>query len=488
MNGLRRTFCGWCRDRLASVVIARRWRRLGHAGTDATERVRPKARKMAVYWRRWGIMGLLMGAGTVEAWEPRIEHPVKDEATVAMLRAATAERDRVVREMAEEALAFIADPAMTNRISRLPELSRADWSDREVLQQLNAVDLWQLETAVREVGRRRLAEAEPVLVRLLDDADERVRRATAAALTQLRRGAMAALKRLEVEPSRRAREALVMVLLAVHDAPTRQGLLSLVRHPRWETREAAVWALRDWGDRDLALVVAPLLRDPHVSVQTAAAEALARMRHPATERALLEGLDHVAPVVQPVVVRALGELRSVAAIPRLGDWVTSTNDALAAASVEALGKIPDEQVLPLLRRPIERIFNQQVTVRPLAIRSLRERGVTGLADRMAQIVADRVVPPPPMMPEPMHDSVEARQEALRYLQQFGQRSHAEYILARIESKPPAELRLLLAETIGRLTGQRFEPVPDENYRRYFVESLTPWERPVPPGGIRAKAD
>ncbi|MDW8343525.1 MAG: HEAT repeat domain-containing protein [Verrucomicrobiae bacterium] len=418
------------------------------------------------------------------AWQPLIVHPVKDEATLAMLRMATGERDRVVREMAEEALALIADPNVTNRVSRLPALDHAGWSDADVLRHLNADEAWQREIAVREAGRRKLPDAEPALVALLEHSDERLRRAAAAALGQLRRGGAAALRRLEVEPSRRAREALVGLLLAVRDEASREGLVNLLRHPRWETREAAVWALRDWGDRELALVLTPLLRDRHLSVQTVATEALTHLRHPGTERALLDALDQVDPAVQPAVVRALGELRSVTAIPRLAEWVTSTNNALATATVEALGKIPDQRVPALLKRPIEQISNQQFTVRPVAIRYLRERGVSGLEKRMAQIVADRVVPPPPLIPEPGYDTVEARQEALRYLQRFGQREHAEYILGRMEAQPPPALRPLLAETISQLTGQRYEPVPDEDYRRYFVESLTVWDRTVPRGGIR----
>lgn len=429
-------------------------------------------------------MNLLPAAFGLLASQLVIVHPVKDEATLTMLRAATSERDPVVRELAEEALAFIANPHATNRSVQLPALENPDWTDEEVLQHLTDPDAWRRETAVRMAGARQLTAAEPALVVALSDPDERLRQAAARALAQLRRGASAALSRLEVEPSRRMRHLLVDMAVAVHDPATRQGLLQLLSHARGETREAAILALARWGEPELAMSIAPLLTDPHPSVQTAAATALATLAHPATEQPLLDALERVAPTTLPIVVRALGELRSVAAIPRIGDWVMSTNDTLAAAAAEALGKIPDARVIALLKRPLERILYQQVTVRPIAIRYLRERGVADMAERMAQIAADQVVPPPPLIPEPAYDSPDARREALLYLQRFGTRAHAEYILNRIEPVPPAELRADLARTLSALTGEPYEPVLSEEYRSYFLESLARWERNLPRGGVR----
>ena len=75
------------------------------------------------------------------AWIPIIVHPVKDEATHEMLRGAAQEKDRAVREEAEEALRFIAAPDDTNIIWALPEVDVTKWSNDDIVQNLRAPDI-----------------------------------------------------------------------------------------------------------------------------------------------------------------------------------------------------------------------------------------------------------------------------------------------------------------------------------------------------------
>ena len=262
-------------------------------------------------------------------------------------------------------------------------------------------------------------------------------------------------------------------LLAVHDQQARRLLLELLGHTRWQTREAAVQGLQGWGDRELALTLATLLTDPNEAVQRAAATALRELRHPGTERALLDRLPAASLAVQIPIIEALGELHSVAAVPSLVDWVKGTNDALGKVSAEALAKIDDDRVIPAMRHVIYNVTYLQMTTRPVALRVLRERKDDALADRMVQFVTDQIVPPPPMAPGPMYDSVEARMEALRYLQKFGTAKQGARILERLTETVPAEMRPLLAEVLTKLTGRTYRPLPDQDYRRYFVESLAP---------------
>jgi hypothetical protein len=70
------------------------------------------------------------------------------------------------------------------------------------------------------------------------------------------------------------------------------------------------------------------------------------------------------------------------------------------------------------------------------------------------------------------------------LRQYGQAEHGARLRERLRETVPAGMRPLLAETLTKLTGRRYRPVPDQDYRRYFVESLgpPPWP-PTPVPGV-----
>lgn len=419
------------------------------------------------------------------AWTPLVTHPVKDAATEEMLGAVAQENDRVVREEAQAALEFIAGKAVTNLVVALPVVATAEWSDAEVLARLQAGEIRIQEAAVHAAGERGLTNAVPVLTGLLDDEDERLRGAVCGALATLRAGAPAVARRLTVEPSARIRRAAVAVLLAVHDAATLRLVQELLGHARWQAREAAAATLAAWGDRSQALGLVPLLSDESEAVQVAAARGLAVLRHPATEAALRERLPAVADPVKVSILEALGALGSRAAVPAMVAFVKGTNDVVGVAAAKALRSIEHEAIVPAFREIIFKVSYWQLETRVEVLRQLRERGDDGLADRMVQFVTEKVVPPPPMGLGPMYDSVEARMEALRYLQRFGRPEHGARLWDRLTEVVPVEMRPLLAETLTKLTGRRYQPLPDQNYRRYFVESLgpPPWP-PTPVPGVQ----
>jgi len=309
--------------------------------------------------------------------------------------------------------------------------------------------------------------------------------AVCGALATLRAGAPAVARRLTVEPSARIRRAAVAVLLAVHDAATLRLVQELLGHARWQAREAAAATLAAWGDRSQALGLVPLLSDESEAVQVAAARGLAVLRHPATEAALRERLPAVADPVKVSILEALGALGSRAAVPAMVAFVKGTNDVVGVAAAKALRSIEHEAIVPAFREIIFKVSYWQLETRVEVLRQLRERGDDGLADRMVQFVTEKVVPPPPMGLGPMYDSVEARMEALRYLQRFGRPEHGARLWDRLTEVVPVEMRPLLAETLTKLTGRRYQPLPDQNYRRYFVESLgpPPWP-PTPVPGVQ----
>jgi hypothetical protein len=99
------------------------------------------------------------------------------------------------------------------------------------------------------------------------------------------------------------------------------------------------------------------------------------------------------------------------------------------------------------------------------------------------MVTTPVVPPVPGA-GPTFDEDFVRIAALHYLSTVGDRTIGTALLAKDQWYAPRGLRAELAATLSKLLGQAYRPVADEDYRRYFVETITP--RPptvLPPLGV-----
>lgn len=422
-------------------------------------------------------------------WNPLITHPVKDEATHEMLRVTAQEADRAVREEANIALRQIESGVPVASTNRLGPVDTRAWTPQDVLQNLNAPAIHIQEAAVRAVSREQATAAIPLLLPLLQNEDELLRRTVCETLAAIgaadRAGEVvkAVGQLLEVEPSTRNRTAAVAVLTTLRGEPAWRELVRLLQHARWQARQSAVTGIALWNDPAVVELLHPLLEDKTPAVQVAVADALGRLKNPASEAILLAYLPTATGEAQLKAGWALGELRSVGAVPFLVDWVKSTNDAQGVVAAEALGRIEDDRVIPALRHVITLVMYQQLNTRVVALRLLRERAVPGLAPRLVQFVTEAVVPPPPLMQAPLFDTVPARVEALRYLAEFGTRADGEKILSQLKEVLPAELRPPLAATLTKLLQKEYRPLPDHDYRRHFVESRSPspYSMPPPPG-------
>lgn len=479
-----------------------------------------------VLWLILGSLGMvLLGvaqqpgatpvAFTNAVWVPIIMHPVKDAATLELLRGAIKEPDPVVRELALEALAIIRDgvgerraratlPAVTlpgdlrstNTITLVRGLRSldAEAARREatsVLALLRRPEVVVQEAAVRAIQRGQIATAAGELFARLDDPDEGLRLAASEALAGMfdrvpRPQLTAAMvRRMELDPSSQVRRVAGLTLVALHDAPARDALLRLLKHERGVTRVSAAQSLGIWGDAGLASELHPLLVDSQDLVARAASHALGQLRNPQSKGPLLAAFEARGPVVQERAAWALGELRSTNAVPALIARLGTTDEALKVSLVLALGKTGDKRVLPPLRQVLQQIVltNNLPKAREAAFAVLTELGDKLAVPRAMDMVTKPVVPPYPGA-GPTYDEDYIRVAALRYLATVGDRKAGAALLAGLKDPVPREVRPTLAETLGKLLNQKYAPVPDEDYRRYFIES-TAYRliQPAPPPGV-----
>ncbi len=490
---------------------------------------------------------------TNAAWVPLVMHPVKDAATLELLRAVLKEPDPVVRERALEALAIVRDPTDAARVRALLDTELAATRQQaaktaavldvaltpaqhasetyvraatptvpspEALHSTNIVTLVRAlhgldaeaarrqsatllallrqpevvvqEEAVRAIQRGQIAAASSELLVRLDDPDEGLRLAASEALAAMfdqvpRPALMAAmLRRMELDPSLQVRRVAGLTLVALHDTPARDALLRLLQHGRGVTRASAAAALGVWSDPELAGALHPLLTDREDLVARVAAHALGQLRSPQSKGPLLAAFESRGPVVQERAAWSLGELKSTNAVPGLIALLPNTTDeALKVSLVLALGKIGDKRALPPLRQVLQQIVltNNLPKAREAAFVALAGMGDKPAIPRAIQVVTTPVVPPMPGA-GPSFDEDFVRVAGLRFLGAVGDKTTGVTLLATLKDWVPREMRPTVAETLTKLFGKKYQPVPDEDYRRYFVESTVPRPvKPVPPPGV-----
>ena len=135
---------------------------------------------------------------------------------------------------------------------------------------------------------------------------------------------------------------------------------------------------------------------------------------------------------------------------------TTTDEALKVTLVLALGKTGDQRALPPLRKVLEQIVltNNLPKAREAAFVALAAAGDKGAIPRAIQIITTAVVPPAPGG-GPTFDDDFVRVAALRYLGAVGDRATGTTLLAAIKHGVTREMRLTVAEALGKLLGHWF---------------------------------
>lgn len=494
-------------------------------------------------------------APTNSSWVALIKHPVKDKATLQILRSVLLEADPVVRERALEAITSIRELSDAGRVRSMldaeseatrqqaaksaaslgvaltleqraseahvrplpiePAVASDFLSSTNVLvlaQALRSLDaqtaqrqsatLLRLlhrsevvvqEEVIRAIQRGKITAAAAELFVRLEDPDEGLRlaanQALAAMFDRLARSELttAMVRRIELDSSSQVRNVAGLTLVALHDAPAQAALLRLIAHARGVTRASAAAALGLWGDPALASALHPLLGDSADLVARAAAHALGQLMNPNSKGPLLEAFLARGPVVQERAAWALGELKSTEAVTALtAKLPTTTDEALKISLALALGKIGDRRALAPLRQVLQQILlaNNLPRAREAAFGALAAMGDKQAIQRAIQIVTTPVVPPAPGG-GPTFDEDFVRIAGLRYVGAMGDRTVGVTLLTALKDSVPRDMRAAVAETLSRLLGKNYQPVPDEDHRRFFVESheLRTTKPPPPPGAI-----
>ena len=113
----------------------------------------------------------------------------------------------------------------------------------------------------------------------------------------------------------------------------------------------------------------------------------------------------------------------------------------------------------------------------------------GLADRYDLAMKHLTEPVLPVIPAelgPVYDRDEVRISALNYIVRFRTPSTTESLLTGFDEVPTPAVRSALARQLTALTGLEYRPEPNQDYRRYSVESLgdPPFPLLPDPPGIR----
>ncbi|MFQ4135661.1 HEAT repeat domain-containing protein [Nodosilinea sp. PGN35] len=225
---------------------------------------------------------------------------------------------------------------------QIADLGEAALPDLLALVQNEACDWEARWFAARALGEFDRPEVTAALVTTFaTTADEDLRQAVAAALTQIGPSAIAALGEQLAQPA--LRPAAVQALARIHHPATVPLLKQAMADERWPVRATALDALSAFADPTLLPVVQRSLGDPAAAVRGAAIRGLLGMRARLSTPQLIDALapllrDADEQVAQQAAY-ALGRLSTAAAAAPLLELLQTpdTPEALQIFTVQALG-------------------------------------------------------------------------------------------------------------------------------------------------------
>ncbi len=196
--------------------------------------------------------------------------------------------------------------------------------------------------AAAAIGRLGDEDAPMLLFELLGDESELIQESAMEALSRMSPERVRPLLLQALagdEPEAPVRAAQTLGLL--RDPAAADALMAAVRSPREALRAAALQALGEMSSPGVVGVVRGALADESSLVRQQAVLALGRLRDPEAAEDLLVLLEDADgdPRLCFAAVRALGQIRNAAAVPRLLPLLADSRKGLRIAAVEALGQI-----------------------------------------------------------------------------------------------------------------------------------------------------
>jgi HEAT repeat protein len=263
--------------------------------------------------------------------------------------------------------------------------------------------------------------AQPVLLALLEDRDEGIRKATAVVLPHLgtslvpalyerlrheiwfvRVAAIQALARMDDEASLRTlldalkdkdRDVRCEAVLALGQMGNLQAvnpLIETLENGYRDVRAAAASALGELGDtKAVDALQTALIEDENAEVRTASAQALARLGDLGSVSVLLDCLvEDDDEWVREACAQALGFLKEPAALDGLFKALEDESLKVGMAAIEALGLIADPRALAALLETLE--FGTR-DLRAITAKALGSLGDTGAIPALEEALNDEAL-------------------------------------------------------------------------------------------------
>ena len=297
------------------------------------------------------------------------------------------------------------DPkALEEVLLRMGDEGAEDWKKRVIelydlsgftdarMRQLHSHSKSKRSDAARRLGRIGDPRTVPELKELLRDPKEEVREAALFALGRI--GTREALESMLDALDSGGRWSQEKVAEAVEEAgdESRRVLVGLVRDGNPSRRAFAAEVMGGIGGAEEAVHLEEALEDEEVDVRARAADSLGRMRHRLARPALLLALDDPAWEVRAQAVKALGKIGEELDAPRLAEMLR--DDAWwvrnnAAAALREMGETGERPLLEMLWD--EDRFARETAAQALEEGSIVERLVKDMREGDENPEAGRVL-------------------------------------------------------------------------------------------------
>jgi hypothetical protein len=221
---------------------------------------------------------------------------------------------------------------------RIAEYFRDSPALETALSELGSRRMWRRARAAYRLGDMACPDVAPALRAALDDRAREVRAAAARSLGRLH-AADSALPLVEALVSHRVPAGVGGQALFELGTDAVPELSHIAAHPDPHVRAAAITLLGLVGDNGNSRIAVDGLGDPSADVRRAAAEALARIGTSSAEPALRATLDDRVHVVRASAAEALGAIDAAEALPKLVEIARNDRFRPARAAAQAIGRI-----------------------------------------------------------------------------------------------------------------------------------------------------
>ena len=334
------------------------------------------------------------------------------------------------------------------------------------------------EDAAVALGESRDPRGVNPLIEALRDSDRAVKTAATSALTAIGAPAVVDLSYCLQDPDLSVQEAAASILSEIADERVLEPLESALLSQDWVVRMHAARAVGRLGNprsvetlvlllqdkvpavRDEAIAalvsmgesaVKPLvaaLEDQDWRIRLRATEALCVLKSPTAVKPLVEILQHDRDTaVRQEAARALGQIGDSAAVDALLGVVEEPR--LQVHVIEALGRIGDRRVLPLLFRLIGELKTSDYEDRTPACEDNRyEQDLACVEEAIRALARIRDDEAIPLLITALQSTL-IRNEASEALVQFGQKAVAP-LVSRLKREQDENIRYHIKETLTQL--------------------------------------